>query len=324
MEETNGSQGGGGTAVLLPGQGAQEVGMGRSLARARPEADRLWREAESVLDVPLRRLCWEGPADELTRTENAQPAILLHSYAVWRTLPGEIRRSATVAAGHSLGEFTAYLVAGALTFEDALRLVRRRGELMARSREGTMAAVLGLDGDEVAAACEAVDGTVVPANFNAPGQVVVSGDSAAVERASERAEEAGARRVMGLDVSGAFHSPLMEVAREGLAEALHEVEFRDPDFPVVANVDAEPVRGGDAARERLVRQLTSPVRWVEVMERMRSTGPDRWLELGPGRVLAGLARRIDRSLEVTSVGSAEDLEELEGRAVGTEGRSEDG
>lgn len=299
-----------GTALLLPGQGAQEVGMGRTLAESRPEAMRLWRRAEDVLDVPLRRLCWEGPAEELTRTENAQPAILLHSYAVWRTLPERHRASATVAAGHSLGEFTAYLVAGALSFEDALRLVRRRGELMARSRAGTMAAVLGLDDDEVAAACADVEGVVVPANFNAPGQVVISGEDSAVARAGERATEAGARRVLELDVGGAFHSPLMEVAREGLAEALQEVDFQDPDFPVVANVDGEAVRDGSRARRQLVRQLTSPVRWVDVMEHMRSTASDRWLELGPGRVLAGLARRIDRSLEVVSVGSAEDLDEL--------------
>ncbi len=314
----------GGTAVLLPGQGAQKVGMGRSLAEARPEADRLWSRAEAVLDVPLRRLCWEGPAEELTLTENAQPAILLHSYTVWTCLPEEVRADAVVAAGHSLGEFTAYLVAGALSFEDALRLVRRRGELMARSEEGTMAAVLGLDDDAVAGACEAAEGTVVPANFNAPGQVVISGDADAVGRAGERASEAGARRVVELDVSGAFHSPLMEVAREGLAEALREVEFRDPDFPVVANVDAEPVRDGDGARERLIRQLTSPVRWVDVMERMRDAGPARWLELGPGRVLAGLARRIDRSIGVKSLGSAGDLEELEGAAAADGRRSGDG
>lgn len=323
MEEAR-TASGGDTAVLLPGQGAQEVGMGRSLADRHPEAGRLWEEAERILDVPLRRLCWEGPAEELTATENAQPAILLHSYAVWRSLPGEVRDAVGVAAGHSLGEFTAYLVAGALSFEDALRLVRRRGELMARSREGTMAAVLGLDDAGVSEACAEAGGVVVPANFNAPGQVVISGEAEAVRRAGERAEEAGARRVVELDVSGAFHSPLMEVAREGLAEALREVEFRDPAFPVVANVDAEPVRDGAGARERLIRQLTSPVRWVDVMERMRSTGPDRWLELGPGRVLAGLARRIDRSLGVESLGSAEDLEGLTAGTASGEGRSEDG
>lgn len=310
MEETRRGETAG-AALLLPGQGAQEVGMGRELADQVPEADRLWRRAEEILDVPLRRLCWEGPAEELTRTQNAQPAILLHSFAVWRSLPSGVRDRASAAAGHSLGEFTAYLVAGALDFEDALRLVRRRGELMARSREGTMAAVLGLEDEVLEEVCERVDGVVVPANFNAPGQIVISGESEAVGRAGELAREAGARRVVELDVSGAFHSPLMEVAREGLAEALLGVDFRDPAFPVVANVDGQPVRRGEEARDRLVAQLTSPVRWVAVMERMREMDPDRWLELGPGRVLSGLARRIDRSLEVVSIGSLEDVAALE-------------
>lgn len=287
------------------------MGMGRDLAGAFPEADRLYARAEEILDVPLRRICWEGPEDELTRTENAQPAILLHSYVAWRLLPEPVRASAGVAAGHSLGEFTAYLVAGALSFADALRLVRRRGELMARSDEGTMAAVLGLDDEQVEEVCEAVEGVVVAANYNAPGQVVISGSVEAVKRASEHAEEAGARRVLALDVSGAFHSPLMEVAREGLAEALQEVELRDPDFPVVANVTAEPVTDGEQARALLVRQLTSPVRWADTVARMKGFGAGRWLELGPGKVLAGLARRVDRSLEVRSVGTAEDLEDLE-------------
>ncbi len=287
------------------------MGMGRDLAGAFPEADRLYAQAEEILDVPLRRICWEGPEDELTRTENAQPAILLHSYVAWRLLPEPVRASARVAAGHSLGEFTAYLVSGALSFADALRLVRRRGELMARSDEGTMAAVLGLDDEQVEEVCEAVEGVVVAANYNAPGQVVISGSVEAVKRASERAGETGARRVLALDVSGAFHSPLMEVAREGLAEALQEVELRDPDFPVVANVTAEPVTDGEQARELLVRQLTSPVRWADTVARMKGFGAGRWLELGPGKVLAGLARRVDRSLEVRSVGTAEDLEDLE-------------
>lgn len=300
-------------ALLLPGQGAQGVGMGRDLAETFPEVDALYEEAEELLEVPLRRICWEGPEEELTRTENAQPAILLHSYAVWRLLPEALRGSAVVAGGHSLGEFTAYLLADSFGFADALRLVRRRGELMARSEgDGTMTAVLGLEDAAVEAACREVSvGVAVPANYNAPGQVVISGSVEAVERASERAGEAGARRVLALDVSGAFHSPLMEVAREGLAEALQEVELRDPDFPVVANVTAEPVTDGEQARELLVRQLTSPVRWAATVVRMKRFAVDRWLELGPGKVLAGLARRIDRSLEVRSVGGAEDLENLE-------------
>ena len=316
MSATAGDADGGGTAILLPGQGAQDVGMGRDLAEAFPEARELYGRAEEILDLPLRRICWEGPEAELTRTENAQPAILLHSYVVWRLLPEGVRSGAAVAAGHSLGEFTAYLVAGALSFADALRLVRRRGELMARSDEGTMAAVLGLDDEDVEEACRATDGIVVAANYNAPGQVVISGAVEAVEAASEAAREAGARRVLPLDVSGAFHSPLMEVAREGLAEALQEVELRDPDFPVVANVTAEPVTEGGEARDLLVRQLTSPVRWSASVRRMAGLEPGGWLELGPGSVLAGLARRIDRSLEVRSVGEADAVRALREEADG--------
>ncbi len=296
------------TALLLPGQGSQFVGMGADLVDAYPEAAELYAEAEEVLGVPLGRLSREGPAEELTRTENAQPAILTHSYAVWRLLPAPVRASVVVAAGHSLGEFTAYLCAGALTFPDALRIVRRRGELMARARNGTMAAVIGLDDEAVRAACAAVeDGVVVAANFNAPGQVVISGDEAGVEAASERARDAGARRVLPLEVSGAFHSPLMEVARDGLAEALAAATFRDPGFPVVANAAARPVRGGEEARELLLEQLTSPVRWVESVRAMLEAGARRWLEIGPGTVLTGLLRRIDRSLETATVGDAESV-----------------
>ena len=298
---------GAGTAVLLPGQGAQEVGMGVELVDARPEAARIFRRADEILDLPLSRLCAEGPEEELTRTENAQPAILTHSYAVWSSLPDEVRDDVVAAAGHSLGEFTAYLVSGALSFPDALRLVRRRGELMARSEEGTMAAVLGLEDEAVETLCDEVDGVVVAANFNAPGQVVISGDVEAVRRAGERASEIGARRVVGLDVSGAFHSPLMEVAREGLAEALEAVELTAPTFPVVANATAEAVVDAERARELLVRQLTSPVRWSACVERLRSYEPGRWLELGPGNVLRGLVRRIDRDLSVRAVGGPEGL-----------------
>lgn len=298
------------TVLLLPGQGAQEVGMGAALVDAFPAASEVFRRADEILGLPLARLCREGPEGELTRTENAQPAILTHSYAVWSVLPETVRSSVVAAAGHSLGEFTAYLVAGALSFPDALRLVRRRGELMARSREGTMAAVIGLDDETVEAVCSEVEGVVVAANFNAPGQVVVSGEVAAVERAAERASDAGARRVVRLDVSGAFHSPLMAVAREGLAEALAAVQLRDPAFPVVSNATAEEVNDAGRARELLIEQLTSPVRWAASMERLAATGADRWLELGPGSVLRGLARRFDRSLSVTSIEGPEGVRAL--------------
>lgn len=289
--------------------------MGRELAGACTRAAEAFEQANDVLGMDLRKVCWMGPEDELTRTENAQPAILLHSYAVWVCLPEEVRAAVTVAAGHSLGEFSAYLASGALDFEDALRLVRRRGELMGRAgtiRPGTMAAIIGLDPEGVSGVCAGVtEGVVVPANYNAPGQIVISGDVAAVERARERALEAGAKRAVPLNVSGAFHSPLMVDAREGLALALEGVRVRDPGFPVVANAAAAPVRDADRARDLLIEQLTSPVRWVECVESMKVTRPDLWLEAGPGKVLTGLMRRIDREADVRAIEGPGDLEALQ-------------
>lgn len=294
-----------GAALLLPGQGAQFVGMGRELVDAFVEVRELYERADATLGFALSRLCRDGPEEELTATQNAQPAILLHSYAVWILVADRVGLP-VVAAGHSLGEFTAHLIAGTFSFEDALRIVRRRGELMAKSgdeRPGTMAAVLGLDADVLATICEEVTaGIVVPANLNAPGQVVISGDVEAVAEASARADEAGARRVVPLNVSGAFHSPLMAVASDGLAAALDEAALADPRFPVVANATAGPVADAEAARARLIAQLTSPVRWVEVIGRMKAFGPSTWLELGPGNVLSGLLRRIDRALEAKAIG----------------------
>lgn len=301
-------------ALLLPGQGSQFVGMGRDLAEAFPAVRELYEEADDILGTRLSSLCWRGPEEDLTATENAQPAILLHSYAVWTLVRESLGEKTVVAAGHSLGEFTAHLLAGTFDFGDTLRLVRRRGELMARSgadRPGTMAAILGLTPERIADVCERVSvGTVVPANLNAPGQMVISGDLDAVSIACERATEAGARRVMPLNVSGAFHSPLMEVAADGLELALAETDAADPVFPVIANATATAVRDASSARATLRAQLTSPVRWVEVVERMCREEPTRWLELGPGNVLAGLLRRIDRSRSATSVGGVAAVEAL--------------
>lgn len=304
--------------LLFPGQGSQFVGMGEDLSREFPEAARTFEEADDVLGFSLSDLCWRGPEEELTRTVNAQPAILTHSIAAWRV----VRRrapEALVAAGHSLGEFSAYVAAGALDFPDALRTVRRRGELMFQSggeRPGTMAAVLGLDDAVVDAVCsEASAGTagvVVAANFNAPGQVVISGDVAAVRAAEAGLKAAGARRVLPLNVSGAFHSPLMAVAEAGLEEALAGVEMRDPDFPVVSNVTALPVARADAARPLLVQQLTSAVRWVASVQAMRTLGVEEFRELGPGSVLTGLLKRIDRDSIGRPLGSAEELNRFPG------------
>lgn len=300
-------------ALLFPGQGSQTVGMGRDLATRFPLARQTFEEADDALELSLSRIMWEGPEDELTATLNAQPAILTHSVAVFRVLQGALPGVA-FGAGHSLGEFSAYVAAGSLGFADAVRTVRRRGELMFRSgteRPGTMAAVLGLDDEALERACREASeqgGAVVPANYNSPGQLVISGDVPAVERAMELARAAGAKRAIRLNVSGAFHSPLMRVAEEGLREQLEGVAIGTPAFPVVSNVTAEPVSDADTARRLLVEQLTSPVRWTESMRTIRGAGVGRFLELGPGTVLSGLVRRIDREAEARAVGTADEVE----------------
>jgi len=301
-------------ALMMPGQGSQFVGMGAELAAADPTIQRLYEEADEILGFSLSRVCRQGPEDELRRTDNAQPAILLHSYAVWISLPAAVRSAVVVGAGHSLGEFSAWLAAGSLSFADALRTVRRRGELMAtagRERPGTMAAILGLDPDVIEDLCSGLpEGICVPANFNAPGQVVISGDERGVALASKGALEAGARKVVPLSVSGAFHSPLMGAARDGLQAALIDTDMEDPAFPVVANASAEPVMAATQGRALLIEQLTSPVRWVESIGAMESYEPDLWIELGPGSVLTGLVRRIERRRPVARAGSPEEIATL--------------
>jgi len=304
--------------LLCPGQGAQRVGMGKDLAERFPRARETFEAIDEALGVPLSRLMWEGPNDELTRTHNAQPAILAHSVAVHAVVADRLTAVA-VAAGHSLGEYSAYVMAGALTAAEGARLVRRRGELMAEAgaaRPGSMAAVLGLDSAAVEAACAdaSIDQEVaVAANLNAPDQTVISGDPPAVERASAACKDRGAKRVLPLKVSGAFHSPLMAPAVSGLREALGAVSFQDPRFPVIANADAGPVRDAGRATEMLERQLTAPVRWVETMSAAARLAPDAtYLELGPGSVLTGLAKRILPAPETVSLGTAEDVERFLG------------
>jgi [acyl-carrier-protein] S-malonyltransferase len=287
--------------------------MGRELALAFPEARATFEEADEALGFPLSTLCWEGPEEELTRTLNAQPAILVHTVAVWRTLEARAPVEVAMAAGHSLGEFSAHVAAGTLAFADAVRTVRLRGELMfaaGNERPGGMAAILGLDDAAAESVCEAAsspDASVVPANYNSPGQIVVSGDTAALERLEPLAREAGAKRVIPLNVSGAFHSPLMEPAVSGLREALDALPLQDPSFPVVSNVTAESARTGTEARDLLVRQLTAPVRWTQSVQAMRGGGIERFLEIGPNSVLTGLLRRIDRSATGRAVGTADEL-----------------
>jgi [acyl-carrier-protein] S-malonyltransferase len=290
--------------------------MGKELADSFPEAAHVFQEADEILDFGLSDLCWGGPEEELTLTKNAQPAILVHSVAVFRVLEERLG-PISMAAGHSLGEFSAHVAAGTISFPDALASVRRRGELMFASgeeRPGTMAAVLGMDDEALEALCREVstEGSVcVPANFNSAGQVVISGDVEAVQRAMAAAGEAGARRVVPLNVSGAFHSPLMATAEAGLRAHLDSVPFAQPRFPVVSNVSAAPVSKGPVARDLLVRQLTSPVRWTQSVAAMLAAGVDRFLELGPGNVLCGLNRRNARGIPCASVGGPGDMESLD-------------
>ena len=305
--------------LLFPGQGSQKPGMGKDLVDAFPEARAVFEQADDVLAAPLSRLCFEGPAEELTLTHNAQPALLAHGAAMWAIARDRIGARVRAAAGHSLGEFTAYHAAGTLALESALRVVRRRGELMYETgvREpGAMAAILGDMTEPVEAICERASresGLVVPANYNAPGQIVISGEVAGVERAMALTKEAGAKRAMRLNVSGAFHSPLMQSAESGLTEILAVTEMRDPRFPVYANVDGQPVTQSVVARERLVRQLTNPVRWTQEVENMASAYPTAlFVEMGPGTVLVGLVKKIAPRVKTASCGTVAEVEQLLG------------
>lgn len=303
--------------LLFPGQGSQKPGMGQDLADAHPAARSVFERVDAALGTPLSQLCFQGPAEELTLTHNAQPALFAHGAAAWAVIAERARPHVRAAAGHSLGEFTAYHAAGALGLEAGARLVRRRGELMLESgqaRPGTMAALLGdltVPVEELCVQASAESGVVVPANYNAPGQVVVSGDVAGVERLMELARSHGARRAVPLSVSGAFHSPLMEPAADGLAAALAAAGLTDPGFPVVSNVTARPVSTAAEATQLLARQLTAPVRWTEVVQELAREHPDAlFVELGPGNVLTGLLKRIAPDVASAPGGTADDLARL--------------
>lgn len=297
-------------ALLFPGQGSQSVGMGKVLFEASAAARAVFEEADAVLGLALSRLCFEGPEEELNLTVNTQPAILTHSIAAFRDLEARFpERLAGVAfaAGHSLGEYSADVAAGALAFAEALRLVRQRGRLMQEAVPagvGAMAAVIGLAAAEVEAACrEAAQREIVgPANFNSPEQTVIAGHAAAVARASEACRRRGAKRVLTLPVSAPFHCALMAPARERMRPLLEAAEFHDSAIPVVTNVDARAGAREAFLRDALLRQIDSPVRWVESVRRLVADGVGRALEIGPGNVLAGLVRRIDRSVAVESYG----------------------
>lgn len=304
------------TAFTFPGQGSQTVGMGKALADAYPEARAVFDEVDDALGEKLSATIWNGTEDALTLTENAQPALMAVSLAVTRVLGArgaEVADRAAYVAGHSLGEYSALAAAGCLTIGDAARLLRTRGRAMQTAvpvGEGAMAALIGLDIDQVnTIAAEAAEGDVCSAaNDNGGGQVVVSGTRAAVERAVEIAKARGAKRALLLPVSAPFHCALMAPAADVMAQALADVSVREPSVPVVANVTAAPTSDPEEIRGNLVRQVTGMVRWNESIAWLSSAGVDRFVELGAGRVLSGLARRIAKGAEAFSVGTPDDID----------------
>jgi [acyl-carrier-protein] S-malonyltransferase len=305
-----------GTAFLFPGQGSQGVGMGRALAERYPEARAVFEEADQILGFKLSALCFSGPERDLLRTENTQPALLVTSIAAFRVLASK-GVAPSAAAGHSAGEYAAHVAAGTFSFADGLRLIRARGEAMARAgteRPGAMAAVLGLSPEEIREVLQAVGAPddLAAANYNSPGQVVLSGTPEALSRASEEAKRRGAKKVVPLSVSAAFHSPLMASAARSLAVALDQVAFSRPRFPVVANVSAAPVREPEEARVSLKEQLLKPVLWEETVRALLRDGAGRFVEVGNGRVLRGLVRGVDKG---AALFGSQDPEELEAAAA---------
>lgn len=301
---------------VFPGQGSQSVGMGQEWAQESAIVKRTFEEADEALGFSISKLCWEGPEDDLQLTANTQPAIVATSVAILRAVQ-ERGITAVIMAGHSLGEYSALVASESLSFSDALSLVRRRGQLMQEAvpvGQGAMAAILGLDAKAVGDVAEqaAEDQVCAVANLNAPSQIVIAGHKEAVDRAVQLASEAGARRAIVLPVSAPFHSPLMAPAREGLTPYLDNTTFSDPSIPIVTNVDAAPITSGSEARQGLIRQVDSPVRWVESVEFMGGeAGVDLFLEVGPGAVLTGLMRRIVPDARAVGLAQPTGLAKLE-------------
>ncbi|GAB4155968.1 MAG: ACP S-malonyltransferase [Winogradskyella sp.] len=288
-------------AYVFPGQGAQFSGMGLDLYENSPLAQELFEKANDILGFSITDVMFEGSAEDLKQTKVTQPAIFLHSVILAKTLGDSFKPD--MVAGHSLGEFSALVAAGALTFEDGLRLVSQRAQAMQKACElqpSTMAAVLGLDDDVVENVCENIEGVVVAANYNCPGQLVISGEIEAVNKACEALKEEGAKRALVLPVGGAFHSPMMEPAREELAAAIENTTFSKPNCPIYQNVTASAITNENEIKANLISQLTAPVRWTQSVQQMIADGATHFTEVGPGKVLQGLVKKINREAETSS------------------------
>ena len=288
-------------AYIFPGQGAQFSGMGLDLYEKYPLAQQLFEQANKILGFSITDIMFEGTAEQLKETKVTQPAIFLHSVIMAKVLGDDFKPQ--MVAGHSLGEFSALVANGVLSFEDGLKLVSQRALAMQKAceiQQSTMAAVLGLDDSIVEESCKEIDGIVVAANYNCPGQLVISGDVEAINKACDLMKEKGARRALVLPVGGAFHSPLMEPAREELAAAIENTAFNEPTCPIYQNVPANAVNSATAIKENLVAQLTAPVKWTQTMQQMIKDGALEFTEVGPGKVLQGLLRKIDRSVTAKS------------------------
>ncbi len=288
-------------AYVFPGQGAQYVGMGKDLYLSSPKAKEMFEKANAILKFNITDIMFDGTEEELKQTNVTQPAIFIHSVILAKLMGDEFKPD--MVAGHSLGEFSALTAIGTISFEDGLKLVAKRADAMQKACEiepSTMAAIIGLDDEVVESICKNIDEVVVPANFNSPGQLVISGSIEGVNKAMEKCKEAGAKRALPLKVGGAFHSPLMESAREELAEAINSVKFSDGKCPIYQNVTGQSVNDAEIIKKNLIAQLTSPVRWTKIMQNMIADGANNITEVGPGKVLQGLFKKLDRKIQTQS------------------------